>query len=118
MQYAFEKLGIWKIGMEIVEETYRITTKFPKEEVFGLKSQMRRAASSIPLNIAEGSSRRGKKDFSIFLRRALGSDIELLTALRISIRLGYISLKESERLESLCQEEYYKTIAFEKVVLK
>lgn len=118
MQYSFEKLNIWQIGMKIVKETYRLTKKFPKEEIFGIISQMRRAALSIPLNIAEGSSRRGKRDFAIFLRRSLGSDIELLTALRASVELEFLSLQDSKDLEELLQEEYYKIVAFEKQILK
>lgn len=62
--------------MTIVYETHGITKSFPKDEMWGLVSQMRRAATSIPLNIAEGSSRRSKKDFSLFLRRSIGSVIE------------------------------------------
>jgi hypothetical protein len=54
--YSFEKLEVWQLGMEIVHEVYSLTRKFPEEEKFGLTSQMRRAAISIPLNIAEGSS--------------------------------------------------------------
>lgn len=118
MEYSFEKLLIWKIGMNIASEAYRITKSFPKEESWGLTSQMRRAATSIPLNIAEGSSRKSKKDFSLFLRRALGSAIELETAVRIATEQNYISTENTKQLKALAQEEYFKIIAFEKTLQK
>lgn len=118
MQYAFEKLAIWHLGMRIVTETYAITKKFPRDELFGITSQMRRASLSIPLNIAEGSSRKSKKDFALFLRRAIGSNIELVTALRAALSLQYLTAQETEGLEASLQEEYFKIVAFEKKLLR
>lgn len=76
--------------MDLVAETYRLTRKFPKEEVYGLTSQLRRAAVSIPSNIAQGQGRRGAGEFKYFLRLALGSTMELETQVMIAERLCYL----------------------------
>lgn len=114
MQYAFEKLEIWSLGMGIVKEVYRITKKFPKDELWGLVSQMRRAAVSIPLNVAEGSSRKSRKDFSVYLRRAIGSVLELVTATEIAKGEQYIAADDYNSLKALYEKEYFKLIAFER----
>ena len=75
---GYRDLIAWKKGMELVELIYRITSEFPKEEVFGLTSQMRRSAVSIPSNIAEGQLRNSPKEFSQFISVALGSCAEYL----------------------------------------
>lgn len=77
--------------MALVKYVYTLTREFPKEEVFGLVSQMRRAAVSIPSNLAEGAARNGSKEFVQFLGVAKGSLSELETQLLISAELGYIS---------------------------
>lgn len=74
--------------MELVDEVYRLTSGFPKDELFGLNSQMRRAAVSIPANIAEGAARNGSKEFAHFLGVAVGSMAELDTLLEIAERQG------------------------------
>ena len=76
--------------MDLVDTIYRITRTFPTEEMYGLSSQMRRAAVSIPANIAEGAARSGRRQFSQFLHVALGSLSELETQLLIAERLNYI----------------------------
>lgn len=78
MKHNFRKLRIWQDAIVIVEQTYLITRKMPKEELYGLTSQMRRASNSMPLNIAEGSGRRTEKDFSNFIDISLGSSNELI----------------------------------------
>lgn len=83
-------LDVWKKSMDIVESIYKDTTRFPKEEIYGLTAQMRRAAVSIPSNIAEGAARNGKKEFVQFLYIALGSLSELETQIIIAKRLDYI----------------------------
>lgn len=80
---SFKDLIVWQKSIELVEEIYRKTSKLPKSEVFGLVSQMRRSAISIPSNIAEGKSRKTKNDYIHFLRIALSSSTELETQIII-----------------------------------
>ena len=84
-------LDVWKLGIELVEEIYKITSKFPKNEIYGLISQMRRAAVSIPSNISEGAARDSAKEFIQFLYVALGSLSELETQVIIAKKLSYIN---------------------------
>lgn len=98
---SFRDLNIWKKGIEIVEVIYRITKQFPKEEVYGLTAQMRRAAVSIPANVAEGFSRKFNKEYHQFLYVALGSSSELETQVEIAYRLGYLERNESEHLNEI-----------------
>ena len=95
----YEKLLVWQEGMHLTLEIYRITKKYPKEELFGLISQLRRASSSIPLNIAEGNGR-GTKEFRHFLMISLGSSYEVLTTLKLSVDLQYISQLEYKNLRT------------------
>jgi len=84
-------LDIWKRGIELVTEVYKLTRNFPREETYGLSSQMQRAAVSYPLNIAEGAARNSKADYSRFIYIALGSLSELETQVIISKNLAYSS---------------------------
>ena len=86
-----EKLEVWSLAMDFVVEVYRPTESFPKEEKFGLTSQIRRAAVSVPANIAEGAARQSGKEFLHFLSNAQGSASELETELTIAHRLDYLS---------------------------
>jgi four helix bundle protein len=99
----FKELRIWQKGIEIVKDVYGCTKTFPREELYGLTSQMRRAAVSIPSNIAEGFKRYHNKEYSQFLRMSMGSAAELETQLVISKELGYLNSEElagiSEKLE-------------------
>ena len=85
----YEKLRIWQAGQELVLEIYRLTKTFPRHELWGLTSQMRRAAVSIPANIAEGASRGSLKELRQSLLIARGSLAELETYLRLIRELGY-----------------------------
>ena len=85
-----EKLEVWKRAIDFVIDVYKATDAFPKEEKFGLTSQIRRAAVSIPANIAEGAARQTEKEFVNFLSIAQGSASELETELLIAYRLGYL----------------------------
>lgn len=85
-----EKLDVWKLSVNMVVNVYEITKTFPSEERFGLTSQIRRAAVSIPANIAEGAARQHDKEFIQFLSVAQGSASELETELLIAHRLGYL----------------------------
>jgi four helix bundle protein len=85
-------LLVWQEAMLLVQEIYQVTARFPQEELYALTSQMRRAAISIPGNIAEGAGRTGKKEFLQFLSIARGSLSELETQILISDNLGYLSV--------------------------
>jgi four helix bundle protein len=89
MGFGFEKLEVYQKAVEFVNEVYILTRTFPKDEQFGLTSQLRRAAVSISLNIAEGSAR-SKKDFSRFIDIARGSIFECVTILKISAKQQYV----------------------------
>ena len=86
-------LDVWKDGIELVVTIYQITKVFPKEELYCITSQIRRAAVSIPANISEGSARHYSKEFIRFLRIAQASLSELETLLQISFRLKYLDEK-------------------------
>jgi four helix bundle protein len=85
-----EKLDVWKRAIEFVVTVYKPTGRFPREEKFGLTSQIRRAAISVPANIAEGAARHTAKEFRYFLSNAQGSVSELATELLIAYKLGYL----------------------------
>jgi len=114
VEYGFYRLEVWKLGMKLVNEIYSVTKKFPNEEKFCLVSQVRRAAISVPLNIAEGSAKRTKKDFASFVRIALGSLMETMTCLEISLEQKYITKNEYEKFQLLIQELYFKLISLDK----
>ncbi len=87
---TFRDLRVWQRGMALVTEVYRLSKQFPKEEVYALASQMRRAAVSVPSNIAEGYGRHSTTDYVRFLRMASGSLYELQTQTEIARNLGYV----------------------------
>ena len=84
-------LDVWKKSMDFVENIYKISSQFPKEEMYGLTSQIRRAAVSVPSNIAEGASRQGSKEFVQFLYISLGSLSEVETQIMIAKRLNFVN---------------------------
>ncbi len=90
----YNDLHVWKESMELVTTIYKLTNQFPADERFGLIDQMRRAAVSIPSNIAEGHARKSKIDFARFLRISLGSCTELETQVIIANNLEYVSKNE------------------------
>ena len=92
------KLDVWQKSMELVREIYQTTSTFPKNEEYGLSSQMRRAAVSVPSNLAEGAARKGKNEFKRFLNIAQGSLSELDTQVELAHMLGYVA---SERHSDL-----------------
>ena len=89
--HNFRKLDIWMDGIELADSVYSITDSFPRSEIYGLASQMQRAAVSVPSNIAEGSGKDSNRDFARFLVIALGSLYELETQIEIAHRRGYLS---------------------------
>jgi len=95
---SFRDLHIWHKGIELVKDIYKETQNFPKQEIYGLTNQIRRAAISIPSNIAEGHIRQHRTEFRQFLSVALGSLAELETQVVISRELNYISTEKSQNL--------------------
>jgi len=103
---SFKDLLVWQRSMDVVIEVYKVTNKFPQSENFGLKSQMQRAATSIPFNIAEGFGRGHKKEYINFLKISRGSCCELETQLEVSCRLRYITEQEYENIHSTLEIIY------------
>jgi four helix bundle protein len=102
----FKQLKIWQKGFDIAVKSFRLTAAFPKEEKFGLSSQITRAAVSIPSNIAEGSSRTSEKDYNRFVEISLGSSFEMETQLLIAEAVNYgDSVLRKELLSDLDEEQ-------------
>jgi len=95
---SYQELIGWKKGIELVTDVYRLTQKFPKQEIYGLTSQIRRAAVSIPSNIAEGQGRMSRGEFKQFLGHARGSVFELESQVLIARNLAYLNMEEGESL--------------------
>lgn len=100
----YTELLVWKRGMVLVKETYQLTRSFPADEKFGLVSQMRRAAVSIPSNIAEGQARHTTGEFIQFVSHAEGSVAELRTQFLIAVELGYCTKSEAQHAFELMSE--------------
>lgn len=100
----YRQLNVWKKSYSLALEVYKSTRSFPKDELFGLTSQMRRSATSIPANIAEGNTRESKKEYRHFVAIARGSAAELETWIMFSKDLGYISIEQSKKLSKAVDE--------------
>ena len=101
---SFRNLKVWQLAMGMVEDVYRVTTTFPVQERFGLTSQLRRAAVSVPSNIGEGKRRKRQKAFAHHLDIALGSQGELEVQLEIAKRVGFLKEADYERLQQQTEE--------------
>ena len=108
----FKQLLIWQKGFQIAVKTFRFTSSFPKEEKFGLSSQLTRAAVSIPSNIAEGSSRTSSKDYNRFLEMSLGSSFEAETQLLIAEAINYGEKEKRNELLKEIDEEQKMIMSF------
>ncbi|MCI0491117.1 MAG: four helix bundle protein, partial [Blastocatellia bacterium] len=104
MARDFTKIRAWQLTDDLAVHVYKLTRQFPREEIYALTSQLRRAASSVPANIAEGSNRNSKRDFSHFLSVASGSLAETRYFLHLSKRLGYVSDSELGKANVLAEE--------------
>lgn len=104
MAFKFEKLIVWQKALDLSDRIDQLTKGFPKEEVYILTSQFKRAADSVSLNIAEGSTGQSNPEFSKFLGYALRSDIEVVGCLHLAKRRKYISDSEFSELYALCEE--------------
>jgi len=101
---SFMDLKIWQKGIYLVEQVYAVSRNFPKEEMYGLKSQLRRSAVSIPSNIAEGFARLHNREYRNFLYISLGSCAELTTQIIIASRLKYIDKTKADTLLNEIEE--------------
>lgn len=101
---SFRDLKVWQRAMDLTLVVYRLTQGFPREEVYGLTSQLRRCAVSVPSNIAEGQGRLNTREFKQFLGIARGSNCELQTQLEIARKLGFGDLRLIDEAESLAHE--------------
>src|SRR5688500_5913276 len=101
---GFKGLVVWQKAMDLIEEIYRLTQGFPKQETYGLSSQLQRAAVSVAANIAEGNGRDSTKEYIHHLAFSLGSLAEVETYLVVGHRLGYTRAEVVNALESKCDE--------------
>jgi four helix bundle protein len=104
MMGPHKNLKVWKLSMDFITEVYRLTANFPSNEIYGITSQMRRAAISITSNIAEGYGRSSNQEVIHFLYVSLGSSNELDSQIQIANNLGYISNMEYEMLDAMNDE--------------
>ena len=115
---TYKDLLIWQKGIEIVKETYLICKEIPKDELYGLQSQIKRSSVSIPSNIAEGWGRNYTKNYIQFLKYSRGSLLELETQIIISRELGFISTESYNKIQGLITEESKMLNAFIKSINK
>ena len=116
--FSFEKLLVWQKSRMLAKEIYKISSKFPKEEVFGITSQMRRCCISISSNLAEGSGRNSIKDKARFTEIAFGSGLELVNQLIIAYDLNYVTENEYLEIRAKIQEVTFLLDALHKAQLK
>jgi len=113
-KHNFRNLKIYQRAVDFAVEVYKLSRSFPKDEIFGLTSQIRRAVTSISLNIAEGSANKSEKEFQRFLEIALRSDYEVMTALEIALRLHYFQKEKFEKLMAEADEIAAMIVGFSK----
>lgn len=104
MSFKFEKLIVWQKSLDLSDEVNQLSKSFPKEELYVLTSQIKRAADSVSLNIAEGSTGQSNAEFKRFLGIALRSDIEVVGCIFLAKRRGYITDLLFERIYKMCEE--------------
>lgn len=115
-EVGYKKLVVWQKADEFAYQSYMATKNFPKEEIYGITSQLRRAVLSISVNIVEGYGRQGKKELKHFLNIALGSLAETEYLLNFSLRLNYLTAEKHKKLQDLRTEtgkllwKFYKSI--------
>jgi len=102
---SYRQLKVWQLGMELAKEVYLLTEKFPKREIYGLSSQVQRAAVSVPSNLAEGHTRESTKEFLRYIAIAQGSLAETETHLLLAESLGYAKPDEIAKILEKCGEE-------------
>ena len=116
MEKGYKKLIVWQKADELAYQVYLETKKFPRDEIHGITSQLRRAALSVPVNIVEGTGRQGKKELKQFANIALGSLAETEYLLEFCLRLKYLNEESYQKLEGLRKESgallwrFYKSL--------
>ena len=101
---TYKNLTVWQKADELAFEVYKVTKSFPRDEIYGLTSQLRRAALSVPTNVVEGYARRGDKELGRFLSIATGSLAETEYLIGFAMKLGYLKKAEHDQIESLRSE--------------
>ena len=101
VEFRFEKLDAWQLGIQLCDEVYRLTRSLPTDERFGLTSQMRRAAASVPANIAEGSGRTSDRDNLRFLEMAYGSLMEVVSHVEVAYRQEFFDSGQRESIREV-----------------
>jgi four helix bundle protein len=101
---SYRQLKVWSLGIELAVEAYKLTNCFPKHERFGLASQIQRAATAIPANIAEGQGRFSTREFLRYIAIAYGSLAELETHVEVATRIGYLTHEQERTLGARAQE--------------
>jgi four helix bundle protein len=104
MSFKFEKLIVWQKALDLSDVVNQLTRQFPKDETYVLSSQIKRAADSVALNIAEGSTGQSNAQFRQFLGYALRSDVEVVNCLHIARRRGYMKNGWFEKIYRMCEE--------------
>lgn len=116
--HNIKELKIWNKAIELATDVYSVTKNFPKEEVYGLTSQLRRAAVSIPSNISEGAGRNSNNEFKHFLSIANGSCYELQTQIILSNNLNFITTEECDKLILKIEELQKMNYSLQKTIIK
>lgn len=116
MPFKFEKLEIWKLAIDVADEVHNLTRNFPKEEMFSLTSQMKRAADSISLNIAEGSTGQSDPEQLKFLGYSQRSGLEVVNCLYLALRRNYITQQQFDKFYSELEIVIIKIQAFKKSI--
>ncbi len=118
VMHNIKELKIWNKAMELATDIYSSTKNFPKEEMYGLTSQLRRAAVSVPSNISEGAGRNSNNEFKHFLSIANGSCYELQTQIVLSNKLNFISSEECDKLILKIEELQKMNYSLQKTIIK
>ena len=108
LNLSHKKLDVWKLGIKLVKQIYDLTKNYPKEELYGITNQMRRAVISVPNNIAEGSARYSNKEKTRFYEVARSSLVEVDNLLEVSIELQYVTLNELSEINDVINEDFAK----------
>jgi four helix bundle protein len=110
--HNFRELKIWQRSMTLAEDVYKATSTFPKEEIYGLSSQLKRCAVSVPSNISEGAGRATNKQFKHFLEFSMGSCNEIQTQIDLANRFNYVSKELNDQIVNEALQVYKMILAF------